>query len=185
MSSQNTLNTVTSGLDKCGKVIGIVMMICCIVSSISLFVAGSLAIKEARKEKENTVKVIGKITKITNNICDKIVNTDKYGNVISTTYNCNLEVSYNVNNTEYVTNLLTTDKSYSVNDMITLLVKNDDPTKVYYYNQVTQTGTGGYGLLVCGACLLCLCIIHTILYYSASWYRMIICAKGLFNFIRY
>jgi len=183
MSSEATLNSIKTSIDKCGKVVGIVMMVCCVVSSIILFIVGNSAIKESKLEQENTQKVLGTVIKVNNQTCTEVIIKQKLNTKVN--YDCNLVVKYTFNNKEYTTKIFTTDKLYVENDTIDLLVNNNDPTKVFYYNQVINTKLSGSGYIIVAIFILVLCLIHTILYYKLEWYRLLICSKGIFSFLRF
>lgn len=180
--TSDNLDKFSNKLDKCGKYIAISCVICCVLSVILVFAFG-LKIKKDLDNIPKTEKITGIV--IENNGCRTITeNTgSKYNRSYKTRYDCNLVVAYEYNNKKYIQMLSTNDIDYKVNSKISILVNSNNPENILYENQINSDKKAVTGLFVAGGILILLIVVHIVLYNKWSWYKKILCAKVISDFI--
>jgi len=181
-SSSVNLDKVSDKLDKCGKYVAISCVVCCVLSVILVFVFG-FKIKKDLDNIPKTERITGIV--IENNGCRTITERSggKYNRSYKTRYDCDLVVAYEYNNKKYIQKLSTNDIDYKVNSKISILVNGNNPEKIFYENQINSDKKAVTGLFVAGGVLISLIVIHIVLYKKWSWYKKILCAKAISDFI--
>jgi len=185
------ISSLSSGLNKCGKILGVVCAIICIVIIVVLFIVGSSYKNKTNKIKNTTISIVGTIVKVDNNYCNISYVTRTIGrrrNRRTETvpvYNCNLTISYMVNNNVYTTNLHTTDRNYTVGNQINIFVDKSDSTKVYYRNQVQKEAKSASTMFTIGGVLIFLLISHLFLLRYSDIYKKIVCLDMVLRIFNY
>jgi hypothetical protein len=190
---QSFISELSSGLDKCGKYLGILCGIICVIIIIILFVVGSTFVKQSKKIKNNTVSTMGTIVKINNynNMCNVSYQTiqrgSRYNRRTETIpkYTCNLSISYSIDNKNYISDLVTTDNNYSVGNTINILVDKSNPSKIYYQSEINTKESSGNYMFITGGVLTGLLVLHLLLLRYSNFYKKIVCIDmvgRIFNF---
>ena len=175
-------------LTKCGKVLGIGCAIVCGIVIIILLSFGGYMVRKTNKQTKDTTKVLANITSVSNCISRSVTTSRKnaFGIRVYNTsiiYNCNVGVKYTFNNKEYAGNLTTetTDMQYSVGSNINIYVKNNEPYRFYFSQEVNKNRSSGTSCLVIGSILLVLTIVHIVLLKTSTTYKQLVCIDNLPN----
>jgi len=154
-------------------------------TQIPFFVKGRF--RKTNKQTKDTTKVLANITSVSNCISRSVTTSRKnaFGIRVYNTsiiYNCNVGVKYTFNNKEYAGNLTieTTDMQYSVGSNINIYVKNNEPSRFYFSQEVNKKRSSGTSCLLIGSILLVLTIVHIVLLQKSTTYKQLVCIDNLF-----
>ena len=182
------LSSVGNFLDKCGKILGWgCAIVCVIVIAILIYMAVKTS-KEVTNAYDNSVSVAATVTQVVNNVCNvSQVTNRKRGMIGSRTYttnniyDCNLMVSYTVNNKEFTNSLHTNDVNYKVGDKVNILVKQNDPMTINYSDDINKKNSSYKVYMGTAICLAVLTVIHIVLMKKSETYRGIVCINQFIN----
>ena len=70
---------------------------------------------------------------------------------------------------------------YSVGSNINIYVKNNEPYRFYFSQEVNKNRSSGTSCLVIGSILLVLTIVHIVLLKTSTTYKQLVCIDNLPN----
>lgn len=101
------------------------------------------------------------------------------GSRTKTKYDCDLNLSYNVNNIDYSGNLSTSsDKYYANNTKVNINYDLNNPKLFQIKEKISSKTISIILIVIAGLCLIS-SIVHVALYFTSEWYEHSLCADLL------